>query len=236
MMRGAYFYKMNVVITGAGQGIGFETAKALSNKGVSVIAISRNKTNLDRLKAACSSEIHCIQFDLSGNLSDLAELIRAKAPFINILVNNAGFLVNKPFEATDRQDILDTFEINFFAPYRLIQLLLPFMKENGAHILNIGSMGGYQGSVKFPGLTAYSASKAALANLTETLAAELKELNIRLNCLAPGAVDTDMLNKAFPSYKAPVTAEAIGKFIADFALTGDRLFNGKVIPVSLSTP
>ena len=109
-------------------------------------------------------------------------------------------------------------------------------KEAKAHIVNISSMGGFQGSMKFPGLSAYAASKAALANLTEVLAAEFEEKNIAVNCLAIGAVETDMLFKTFPEYKAPLKAIEMAEYIADFSLNGHKYYNGKILPVALSTP
>jgi NAD(P)-dependent dehydrogenase (short-subunit alcohol dehydrogenase family) len=106
----------------------------------------------------------------------------------------------------------------------------------GSHILNIGSMGAFQGSAKFPGLLAYSASKAALHTLTECLAQELVEQGIKVNCLALGSAQTEMLEQAFPGYESPVMAFEMGKYIADFAVTGHRFFNGKVLPVAVTTP
>ena len=97
-------------------------------------------------------------------------------------------------------------------------------------------MGGFQGSTKFAGLSAYSSSKSALSGLTECLAEELKDRNIAVNCLALGAVQTEMLGKAFPGYKAPLSAAKMAEFICEFALTGQLFFNGKIIPVSSTTP
>ncbi|MEZ5070339.1 MAG: SDR family oxidoreductase [Bacteroidales bacterium] len=104
------------------------------------------------------------------------------------------------------------------------------------HIVNITSMGGYQGSVKFPGLSHYSASKAALGSLTECLAGEMGPDGFRINALALGAVQTEMLSSAFPGYKAPLDAGEMAEFIAWFVLEGGRYFQGKILPVSLSTP
>jgi NAD(P)-dependent dehydrogenase (short-subunit alcohol dehydrogenase family) len=125
--------------------------------------------------------------------------------------------------------------VNLSAPARLIQCLLPMMKK-GSHVVNISSMGGFQGSQKFPGLSIYSATKAGLASLTECLAEEYKGTGISFNCLALGATDTEMLNEAFPGYKAPFTAEEMASFIVDFALTKHKFMNGKIIPVTISTP
>jgi NAD(P)-dependent dehydrogenase (short-subunit alcohol dehydrogenase family) len=97
-------------------------------------------------------------------------------------------------------------------------------------------MGGFQGSVKFKGLSYYSASKAAISCLTECLANEFSESRISVNCLALGAVQTEMLNEAFPGYKAPVEAHEMAEFISEFALSGHKFFNGKILPVAVGTP
>lgn len=97
-------------------------------------------------------------------------------------------------------------------------------------------MGGHESTSKFSGLSAYSASKAALANLTECLAEEWKTEGISVNCLMLGAVNTEMLGEAFPGYQAPLNAVEMADFICDFSLKGNTFFNGKLLPVSLSTP
>ena len=110
------------------------------------------------------------------------------------------------------------------------------MQRQNAHIVNIGSMGGFQGSAKFKGLSLYSSSKGALAILSECLAEELKERKIFVNCLALGSAQTEMLSEAFPGYHAPLTAREMAGFVVDFATRGHRWFNGKVLPVAVSTP
>lgn len=97
-------------------------------------------------------------------------------------------------------------------------------------------MGGVQGSMKFPGLSAYSSSKAAVITLTELLAEEYKETGPSFNVLALGAVQTEMLEEAFPGYKAPLSAEDMAEYIMDFSLTGNKYYNGKLLQVSNSTP
>jgi len=229
----------NIVITGASSGIGYATALSLSkNPDHRVYALARNSKALATLAAAAQQgNIIPITFDILS--SKLLESINAKLKSldIDILINNAGHLVNKPFEETTDEEWQATFDVNLFGTLRIIRAALPVMGRVGrGHIINIGSMGGVQGSIKFPGLTAYSASKAAIANLTETLAQELANKNIAVNCLAFGAVQTEMLGKAFPNYKAPLTAAETGDFVGHFALTGATFFNGKIIPVSSSTP
>ena len=90
--------------------------------------------------------------------------------------------------------------------------------------------------MKFPGLAAYSSSKGAVLTLTELLAEEYKEQQISFNALALGAVQTEMLEEAFPGYKAPVSAKEMADYIFNFAVTGNKFFNGKIIQVSSSTP
>jgi NAD(P)-dependent dehydrogenase (short-subunit alcohol dehydrogenase family) len=126
-------------------------------------------------------------------------------------------------------------ETNFIGPASVIRTVIPFM-TNESHIVNISSMGGYQGSSKYPGLSYYSASKAALACLSECLAVEFTGSGIKVNCLALGAVQTEMLEEAFPGYKAPVTASEMAEYISWFALNGHKYFNGKIIPVAVNNP
>jgi NAD(P)-dependent dehydrogenase (short-subunit alcohol dehydrogenase family) len=127
------------------------------------------------------------------------------------------------------------FSVNTKAPFLIVKALLPYFNKP-SHIVNISSMGGFQGSVKFSGLSLYSASKGALAILTECLAEELKEKDIKVNCLALGSVQTEMLAEAFPGYKAQSGPAEMAEFIDNFALNAHRNMNGKIIPVSSTTP
>ena len=234
---------MNIIITGASRGIGFELVKVLAkHKQNHIVAISRNGKALKELVAECvhlypDSKVIPYEFDLN-QFEFYPFIVQRLETFIHkcdILVNNAGKLVNKPFNKFTLTDFDDTLNVNIKSPFFLIQALLP-MFNKGAHIVNIGSIGGVQGSKKFPGLSAYSASKAALAVLTEALAEELAEQEIKVNCLALGAVQTEMFSRAFPGAKALQNPTQIAHFIADFAITGQKYFNGKVIPVSMSVP
>ncbi|GAP45118.1 short-chain dehydrogenase [Lentimicrobium saccharophilum] len=233
---------MNIVVTGASSGVGRETAKILAGiPGNRLIVIARNGMKIQALSGECNIKrqetvVQPLQFDLAtGDMESLAHQINRQLGKIDILINNAGAMLNKPLGKITAPEIDEVFSVNVKAPMLLIQALLPLMKP-GSHIVNIGSMGGVQGSVKFPGLSAYSASKGALAVLTECLAEELKDKQIAVNCLAFGAVQTEMLAKAFPGYEAPVSAGKMAEFVADFAINGNRYFNGKILPVSLSTP
>lgn len=224
--------QINIVITGCSQGIGFELVKIL---GIShnIYAITSNpsilKTKLDEIKSSV------IEFNF---LTDNISILKSQLPNrVDILINNAGLLINKPFEELNSTDIEQTMAINYKMPLLLIQNLLPKLRKSPiAHVVNIGSMGGFQGSQKFAGLSAYSSSKAAISCITECLAAEFANEAIRFNCLALGAVQTEMLNNAFPDYKAPLNPLEMAKFIAEFALNSWRYINGKTIPVATTSP
>jgi 3-oxoacyl-[acyl-carrier protein] reductase len=232
---------MTILITGASKGIGFEMVKHFSkNKNTIVIGISRNTVSLTKLvNHNNTTSVLPIKADITkpSDHKKIIKTLRALNLKIDILINNAGEIVNKPFEKITNKELVSVYTTNVFGPFNLIQSLMPlFNKKNKTHIVNISSMGGFQGSSKFPGLTAYSSSKAALCGLTECLAEELKPKNIAVNCLAIGAVQTEMLNKAFPGYKAPLKAIEMAEYICNFALVGHNYFNGKIIPVSSTTP
>jgi 3-oxoacyl-[acyl-carrier protein] reductase len=232
---------MLILVTGASRGIGYEMVKNLAaRKNTQVIAVTRNPASL--LKLVKDHNTHAvlpIKADIS-KAEDLKKIVKTIARLqmpLDVLINNAGELINKPFEKINDTELQRVYNANVFAPFRLIRTLLPFMKgQNQKHIVNIGSMGGFQGSAKFPGLSAYTSSKGALAVLSECLAEEFKSLNISVNCLALGSVQTEMLNAAFPGYLAPLKAQQMAHYICDFALSGHHFYNGKILPVSSSTP
>lgn len=228
------------LITGASSGVGYETAlKLAAMDGTEVIALARSTDKLKDLRVASENRIHTITFDLeTGDIETLVAQINAFGVLhLNGIIHNAGFLVNRPFEDITRDELERSYRINIFAPYLLTQSLLPLLRaSNGGHIIHISSVGGIQGSVKFPGLSAYSSGKGALAVLTECLATELEKYKISVNCLALGAVQTEMLSLAFPGYEAPLKAHEMGEFISWFTVNGHKFFNGKILPVALSTP
>lgn len=234
---------MNIIITGASSGVGFEAVLELILSGQhKVIALARSKENLTRLAeiaAGLNPEgvLYPIAFDIVHDDYDgLQQFINTHFDGrVDVLINNAGVLISKPFTELLETDFVEMLQSNFIGHVRIIQSLYKLMPA-GSHIVNIGSMGGFQGSAKFPGLSAYSASKSALHTLTECLAQEFAELGIKVNCLALGSAQTEMLEKAFPGYESPVMAFEMGKYIADFAITGHKFFNGKVLPVAATTP
>lgn len=223
----------NVIITGSSRGIGFELAQLFADEGHQVLALSRNEKPIAELK---HKNIDTFSFDISkvDDLQKLQDFIEDwKA--VDILINNAGKLLNKPFLETDASEFEDVYKVNVFGVASVTQLVIPKMQKNG-HVVTISSMGGVQGSMKFPGLSAYSSSKAAVITLTELWAEEFKESGPSFNVLALGAVQTEMLEEAFPGYQAPTTALEMAQYIKGFALTGNKIYNGKLLQVSSSTP
>ncbi len=226
-----------IVITGASKGIGFETALSLLKKDINVIAIARSSDLLKQLKSQSpTSNLSIVTADITNeeDLKKIATEVK-NISVIDGLINNAGMVLNKPFSNTSYEEWKDVFEVNFFAAVQLIKLVKPFLRKK-SHIVNIGSMGGFQGSDKFSGLAAYSAAKGALAILSECLSTEFSNDEIAVNCLCLGAVQTKMLEEAFPGYQAPVQPNEMASFISDFVLSGHKFMNGKVIPVSLNNP
>ena len=230
-----------ILITGTSQGIGFELlCQFLLDQNHEVIAIARKP--LDQSipvfnQAIKEHRLFPFELDLvKDDFYTLSNTLNAMNG-LDIVINNAGFLVNKPFVEQSEEDWQMQFDVNVFSPAKLIRFLYPWLLLSGnAHIVNITSMGGFQGSSKFPGLSAYSASKAALGTLTECLAVEFSGKGISVNALALGAVQTEMLSQAFPGYEAPINAHKMAEFIANFALNGHQYFNGKQIPVAFTTP
>jgi NAD(P)-dependent dehydrogenase (short-subunit alcohol dehydrogenase family) len=237
---------MNIIVTGASRGIGYQTARLFCrNEGTRVVAISRSRERLEELYESCvkdfsGSSLYILPFDLEdlkGIEKVLVQEIGKLFDSVDILVNNAGILIKKPVVEMDPVDAERMMRVNFLAPMILVRTLLPLLEKGSEpHVLNIGSMAGVQGGKKFGGLSAYSASKAAVHTLTECLAAEFPESGIRFNALALGAVGTEMLAEAFPGLEPPLDASQMAEYIRDFAMNGQRYYNGKVLPVAVSTP
>ena len=223
-----------IIITGASRGIGFELAQLFAKEGHEVLALSRNQ---NPVKGLGLKNIHTFPFDISSDadLLKLKEFLDNNWKSVDVLINNAGRLLNKPFLETSTEEFKAVYDVNVFGVAALTKLVIPFM-EKDAHVVTVSSMGGVQGSMKFPGLAAYSSSKAAVITMTELWAEEFKETGPSFNVLALGAVQTEMLEEAFPGYKAPITALEMATYIKDFALTGNKLYNGKLLQVSSSTP
>ena len=224
----------NIIITGTSRGIGFELVHLFANQGHNVLALSRNAQPVNNLHF---DNISSFAFDLcqDEDYKKVETFIQNEWKHVDILINNAGMILNKPFAETTFKDFSKVYETNVFGVAEMMRIVIPFMKKDG-HVITISSMGGIQGSMKFPGLAAYSSSKGAVITLTELLAEEYKETGPQFNVLALGAVQTEMLKEAFPDYQAPTTAQEMATYINEFSLNGNTFYNGKVLQVSNSTP
>lgn len=224
----------NIIITGTSRGIGYELVALFANAGYNVLALSRNEVPVSGMGI---SNCHCFPCDITDgqDVKKVSAFLKENWKQVDVLINNSGYLVSKPFSKLTQEDFKLSYEVNVFGAVAITQVVLPFMKKDG-HVVNISSMGGIQGSSKFSGLSAYSSSKGALISLTELLAEEYKDSGPSFNALALGAVQTEMLEEAFPGYKAPVSAKEMATYIMDFSLHGQKLYNGKTMQVSSSTP
>ena len=224
----------NIVITGTSRGIGFELAKQFAENGHQVLALSRNTKPLSAIN---HENITALSVDISNNddLNKVTDFIKSTWGKVDILINNAGKLINKPFTEISSEDFLEVYKVNVFGVAEITKLMIPFLQK-GSHVVTISSIGGIQGSLKFPGLAAYSSAKGAVITLSELLAEEYKEQQIAFNVLALGAVQTEMLEEAFPGYEAPISASEMADYIYNFSLTGNKFYNGKVLQVSSSNP
>jgi NAD(P)-dependent dehydrogenase (short-subunit alcohol dehydrogenase family) len=223
----------NIIITGTSRGIGYELALQFAHAGHRVLALSRKipQTLIE------NPNISCLSVDLSEEteIKKIERFLSESWTSIDILIHNAGSLVFKPFAETTQTDFETIYKVNVFGVANLTRLCLPYLQK-GSHVVTISSIGGIQGSLKFAGLAAYSSSKGAVITLSELLAEEYKEQGISFNVLALGAVQTEMLEEAFPGYQAPISASEMANYIFDFALTGNKFYNGKVLQVSSTNP
>jgi NAD(P)-dependent dehydrogenase (short-subunit alcohol dehydrogenase family) len=223
----------NIIVTGTSRGIGYELALKFANAGHQVLAISRKTPRI----LIENKNITCLSVDLSNeaDLDKVNDFLSTTWKKVDAIVHNAGSFMLKPFSETEQKDFEDIYKVNVFAVANLTRICLPYLQK-GSHVVTISSMGGIQGSLKFAGLAAYSSSKGAVITLSELLAEEYKERGIAFNVLALGAVQTEMLEEAFPGYQAPIKANEMADYIFDFTLTGNKYYNGKVLQVSSTNP
>ena len=220
-----------ILVTGTSSGIGNQICIQAANNNFRVLSVSRN---IDPLKDIDAIESFVLDITEKDSVDEFISNLKTRKIKIDILINNAGYLTSELFSETTYDSFKKTFDVNVFGLAEITRSLIPIINNDG-HVINISSIGGVNGSKKFPGLSAYSSSKAAVIALTEVLAEEYKN-GPSFNVLALGAVQTKMLKNAFPDYDAETKPEDMAKYILDFAINGNKLFNGKLISVSKSNP
>ncbi len=221
-----------LIVTGTSRGIGNSIVHLAVKKGYKVYALSRKIKSLSK-----SGLMYPLKVNLSDekDLDSFADFLKSENVKVDALINNAGAFLNRPFLETSKEDFENIYKVNVFGLASITRKILPFIASNG-HVLNISSMGGLDGSSKFPGLSAYSSSKGAVNILTELLSEEFKDKGPAFNALALVAVQSEMLEESFHGLKAPLNAKEMASYILNFAISGHKYFNGKILPVSLSTP
>ena len=215
----------NIIITGTSRGIGYEMALLFANAGHNVLAISRKTPQI----LIDHENITCLPIDISdeNQLQQVNDFVSKTWKKVDILIHNAGSLLHKNFTEITTQEFQNIYKVNVFAVAELTKICIPFM-EKGSHVVTISSMGGIQGSMKFAGLSAYSSSKGAVITLSELLAEEYKENGIAFNVLALGAVNTEMLQEAFPGYEAPLSAKEMADYIyCKIKAASNHMFYGR---------
>lgn len=221
-----------VLITGGGSGIGAACAAEFHRRGRRVVIVGRTVVRLRETARALGSADRVLA--LAGDAGDEAFARRAfsaarkRFGSVDVLVNNAAHLVKKSFLDTTAAEWDAVMRTNLRGPFLFSRELL---RAPGRIIVNIGSLGGVQGTQKFPGLSAYTTSKCGLTGLTAALAVEARALGVSVFCVAPGAVDTAMLRKAAPGLKAGAAPSDIAKIVADLAGTAGEFLSGAVIPL-----
>ncbi len=221
-------------ITGASRGIGHSLVKKYLEHGHVVVAVSRSA---DKIEVNSEHENNLIRVSANITTDEGINMVKSRIEelgTLNVLIHNAGQLLYQPFADIVLPDLQEVYKVNVFAPFMLTQALLSIMEQ--CHTICISSIGGVENSLKFPGLSAYSSSKAALNCLTQMWAEEFKDSDHTFNCLALGSVETEMFSEAFPGVSASCTPEEMASFIYNFDKSAPSVQNGKIISVSRSNP
>jgi NAD(P)-dependent dehydrogenase (short-subunit alcohol dehydrogenase family) len=226
-----------VVVTGGGRGMGAACAARFHESGFNVVMASRTASELEKTAKAIDPDLQGL-FPIAGDVSEesfVQELFaKAHSRFgaVHILINNAAILVAKSFAEHSIEDWDRTMAVNLRGAFLCSRELFRQPKSENRLIVNVSSLGGIQHTQKFPGLSAYTASKSGLTGLTEALAVEGAPLGIRVIGIAPGAVDTEMLRRAAPNLKAGATPRDIASIVVDLANSpSSAILNGAMIPL-----
>ena len=188
--------RKNILITGAGKGIGFDSVKNCIREGAFVYALIKNKKNKKKFNIFHKNAYKVIVGNVNNNkliLKTFKDSIKSKK-IISGLVNNAGMRFRKKFSLITEKELHEVFKVNFYSIFFLIQNFrnyLSKLKRKGS-VVNVSSI---VGEIGFKELSAYASSKGALTSLTKSLASELSSEDIRLNSISPGFIKTSFYKK-----------------------------------------
>lgn len=232
-----------VIITGGSRGIGKATANLFAKEGASVVITAKNNTRLQ----SAAKELGVVGFVGDIRRSDDIENVVKKTldefGKIDILVNNAGIFPDvKPLHETSEEEWNEIIDTNLTGQFRFTKAVIPHMMKNGGCIVNVSSDAGLKSFENFEA-DSYSATKAALIHLTKTWAIEYAKYKIRVNCICPGIVETDMtepylrteVDRAMAIAEHPIgrigNPEDVAKAILYFASEDSSWITGAILPV-----
>ncbi|HJT16305.1 MAG TPA: SDR family oxidoreductase [Thermoanaerobaculia bacterium] len=222
------------IVTGASSGIGRSTAEMLVERGARVAVFARSAGKLKALAKKYDDRMLAVAGDVSDpdSVERLFSETEARFGKCDILINDAGTYVTKRIEKMSDRDWDRVFAVNvrgaFLTTRRAVKSMIP--RRSGT-IVNVSSISGVPGPEKFPGFSAYCASKAALIGFSEQLATELREHSIRVNCVSPGSVDTAMWAAVSGGSPADMTPPEVAEVILFLASERSRPINGQNIHV-----
>ncbi|HYM61018.1 MAG TPA: SDR family oxidoreductase [Thermoanaerobaculia bacterium] len=222
------------IVTGASSGIGAATATALAARGAMVALFARSAGKLAEVAARSRDRMLAVTGDV-GSPEDVERLFsetEARFGDCDILINCAGMIDPHPFAKTSVEAWDRMFAVNTRGAFLTARRALPAMiARRSGTIVNVASISGVIGPKKFPGFVSYCASKAAVISMTEALAAEVARYGIRVNCVSPGSVDTEMLRRAGPGLVPDMTPEEVARTILFLASPESRPMSGQNLHV-----
>lgn len=204
------------LITGCARGLGRELAQAVLAAGDRLIATARDPRDLGFLRP--SDRLRTVALDVTDAVAARAAVAATTSAFgrLDVVVNNAGYIKANAIEDLSEEDFRRQVEINFFGVYNVTRAALPVMHaQRDGHIIQISSVGGRRGT---PGLSGYQSAKWAVGGFSEVLAREVAPLGIRVTCVEPGGMRTDMFGLSMladdlaPDYEPTVGAVIRGTF------------------------